>query len=384
MAGQGSESVDLREPGGVHPRADAASRRRDGCIHAAGVRRAVRVSDRPYPRLSFRLPQARHLPRDHGRSGESCHPLVRSLLRKLDAGTDSRATGCRRPVNGHGGHRQGAGSELGSDRSDQQLDPWVLPPASPSHRSRAQRRGHRGRALRIVYAGNLGRFQNIPRIAEVMAYFDDDPRVSFDIVGDGPLRPWLRAVRRGERPPQRPLPRLRRPGSTGHHDASGVRRRDRLAAPRGHPERIPEQDAVLPPQRAAGARARRNRQPTHPDPARVRGRTVGGPDQARRGEVRSSRPCWTTRPPWRRWGSGLDRCTKASSAGSDSSAAGATSLPICSALGHDSLLSSTDDPAHHHRRSGPLGHEDPAGRTGRGERGGLRAVRHRVRLAIRE
>ena len=44
----------------------------------------------------------------------------------------------------------------------------------------------------MVYAGNLGRFQNIPRIAEVMAYFDGDPRVSFDIVGDGPLGPWLR------------------------------------------------------------------------------------------------------------------------------------------------------------------------------------------------
>jgi glycosyltransferase involved in cell wall biosynthesis len=42
-----------------------------------------------------------------------------------------------------------------------------------------------------VYAGNLGRFQNIPRIAEVIAYFNGNPRVSFDIVGDGPLRPWL-------------------------------------------------------------------------------------------------------------------------------------------------------------------------------------------------
>jgi colanic acid biosynthesis glycosyl transferase WcaI len=116
-------------------------------------------------------------------------PLVRSLLRKLDAGTDSRAravvvlsTDMETTV-----RARGTGLERLAVINNH--DPWVLPPESTPHRSRV--RGRPTEGIRIAYAGNLGQFQNIPRIAEVMAYFNDDPRVSFDIVGDGPLRPWI-------------------------------------------------------------------------------------------------------------------------------------------------------------------------------------------------
>jgi colanic acid biosynthesis glycosyl transferase WcaI len=71
------------------------------------------------------------------------------------------------------------------------FDPWVLPPELATRRSEASPRTD-GAELRMLYAGNLGRFQNIPRIAEVMAHFDNDPRLSLDIVGDGPLEPWLK------------------------------------------------------------------------------------------------------------------------------------------------------------------------------------------------
>ena len=118
-------------------------------------------------------------------------PLVRSLLRKLDAGTDSRAravvvlsTDMEATVRARGGR-------LDRIAVINNHDPWVLPPESMPHRSSERSCRTEGAELKIMYAGNLGRFQNIPRIADLMAYFNGDPRVSFDIAGDGPLRPWL-------------------------------------------------------------------------------------------------------------------------------------------------------------------------------------------------
>jgi glycosyltransferase involved in cell wall biosynthesis len=118
-------------------------------------------------------------------------PLVRSLLRKLDAGTDSRAravvvlsTDMEATVRA----RRGRLDQIAVINN---YDPWVLPPELTAHRSQQRSCRTEGPELKIVYAGNIGRFQNIPRIADVMAYFNGDPRVSFDIAGDGPLRPWL-------------------------------------------------------------------------------------------------------------------------------------------------------------------------------------------------
>jgi colanic acid biosynthesis glycosyl transferase WcaI len=117
--------------------------------------------------------------------------LVRSLLRKLDAGTDRRATAVVVLSTDMADTVRARGARLGRIAVINNFDPWVLPPELTVHRSQGERRPKDGRELRIVYAGNIGRFQNVPRIAELMAYFNDDPRVSFDIVGDGPLRPWL-------------------------------------------------------------------------------------------------------------------------------------------------------------------------------------------------
>lgn len=118
-------------------------------------------------------------------------PLVRSLLHTLDAGTDSRASAVVVLSTDMADTVRARGRNLDRVAVINNFDPWVLPPEPAAHRSEARRRTG-GAQLRMVYAGNLGRFQNIPRIAEVMAYFDKDPRLSFDIVGDGPLEPWLR------------------------------------------------------------------------------------------------------------------------------------------------------------------------------------------------
>ena len=114
-------------------------------------------------------------------------PAVRWLLRKLDTGTDSRARAVVVLSTDMAETVRARGTRLDRLAVINNYDPWLLP-ESTSHRSRL--RGHT-QGLKIVYAGNLGQFQNIPRIAEVMAYFNGDPRVSFDIVGEGPLRPWL-------------------------------------------------------------------------------------------------------------------------------------------------------------------------------------------------
>jgi glycosyltransferase involved in cell wall biosynthesis len=121
----------------------------------------------------------------------SVPPLIRSLLRKLDAGTDSRATAVVVLSTDMADTVRARGTKLDRIAVINNFDPWVLPPELAVHRPQERRGRKDGPELRIVYAGNLGRFQNIPRIAEVMAYFDGDPRVSFDIVGDGPLRLWL-------------------------------------------------------------------------------------------------------------------------------------------------------------------------------------------------
>jgi glycosyltransferase involved in cell wall biosynthesis len=114
-------------------------------------------------------------------------PLVRALLRKLDAGTDRRARAVVVLSEDMAATVRARGIRPDQIAVINNYDPWVL----PAHR--IGRRGPRTEdaQLKIVYAGNIGRFQNIPRIAAVMAFFSGDPRVSFDIVGDGPLRPRL-------------------------------------------------------------------------------------------------------------------------------------------------------------------------------------------------
>ena len=118
-------------------------------------------------------------------------PLVRSLLRKLDAGTDSRARAVVVLSTDMAATVRARGGRLDRIAVINNYDPWVLPPELMPHRSQVLGCRAEGPQLKIMYAGNIGRFQNIPRIADLMAYFNGDPRVSFDIVGDGPLRPWL-------------------------------------------------------------------------------------------------------------------------------------------------------------------------------------------------
>ncbi len=48
--------------------------------------------------------------------------------------------------------------------------------------------------LRVVYAGNIGRFQNLEIVFSTLAALKDDDRLEFHFIGDGPLRPRLEKV----------------------------------------------------------------------------------------------------------------------------------------------------------------------------------------------
>ena len=66
------------------------------------------------------------------------------------------------------------------------FDPWRLDPQEgdlvPSSR------------LRVVYAGNLGRFQNLEIVFSALQELQDDPGLEFHFIGDGPMRARLDEV----------------------------------------------------------------------------------------------------------------------------------------------------------------------------------------------
>lgn len=70
------------------------------------------------------------------------------------------------------------------------FDPWAIDAAPTEHR-RGGARSRGGDTLRVVFAGNLGRFQNLETVIDAIVQLRDDPAVTFDFFGDGVLRPEL-------------------------------------------------------------------------------------------------------------------------------------------------------------------------------------------------
>lgn len=111
---------------------------------------------------------------------------VRTVLRRLDTGTDERADrvvvlseDMARTITGRGVSRS-------SVAVINNFDPWTLA-EDHSDTTYVPSDG----AIRFVYAGNLGRFQNLEAVAGVIASLANDERFRFDFIGDGPVRPWL-------------------------------------------------------------------------------------------------------------------------------------------------------------------------------------------------
>jgi glycosyltransferase involved in cell wall biosynthesis len=103
------------------------------------------------------------------------------------------------------------------------FDPWSADPdGRPSPVDRCGRRP--GDPLRVVFAGNLGRFQNLETVLAALARLAAEPLVSTDFFGDGPMRArvereiarlGLRARVHGHRPPAEVAQFLRREADLG-------------------------------------------------------------------------------------------------------------------------------------------------------------------------
>jgi glycosyltransferase involved in cell wall biosynthesis len=118
-------------------------------------------------------------------AGGSLPRAARQLLQRTDAGTDRRSA--RIVVLSR--DMADTVARRGADRQTVWLinnfDPWTLPikhPIPPDNPPNS---------LRFVYAGNLGRFQNLEHLAQAIGRLGDDTRFSFDFIGDGPMRSWL-------------------------------------------------------------------------------------------------------------------------------------------------------------------------------------------------
>lgn len=70
------------------------------------------------------------------------------------------------------------------------FDPWRE--VEPAVQSSEDMGGDRKRPMRVIFAGNLGRFQNLETLTEAMIELGDDPEIEFHIYGDGAMQDYLR------------------------------------------------------------------------------------------------------------------------------------------------------------------------------------------------
>lgn len=111
---------------------------------------------------------------------------ARTLLRQLDTSTDRRADRLVVLSEDMAETIAGRGVSRSAVTVINNFDPWTLPDddSDATYEPAAD-------VVRFVYAGNLGRFQNLEAVAGLIAALDNDERFSFDFIGDGPVRPWL-------------------------------------------------------------------------------------------------------------------------------------------------------------------------------------------------
>nr|MDT0657235.1 glycosyltransferase family 4 protein [Micromonospora sp. DSM 115978] len=145
-----------------------------------------------------------------------------AILRRIDARTDRRAD--RVVVLSRDMAETVRGRGVRPDRIAviNNFDPWSSDPGSLPMRDRPGRRP--GDPLRVVFAGNLGRFQNLETVVAALTRLADEPLVTTDFFGDGPARGFVeREIARhgldarvhGYRPPDEVARFLRREADLG-------------------------------------------------------------------------------------------------------------------------------------------------------------------------
>lgn len=111
---------------------------------------------------------------------------LRGVLRRLDAGTDRRADRVIVLSRDMGDTIARRDVDPKSVTVINNFDPWTLPEQPPDLEPSSA-----DGIIRFVYAGNLGRFQNLEAVARGLAALGNDERFRFDFIGDGPVRSWL-------------------------------------------------------------------------------------------------------------------------------------------------------------------------------------------------
>ena len=121
-------------------------------------------------------------------SGEGRHRVHSKLLRWLDARTDQAAD--RVVVLSEDMARTERRRGVAPDRivTINNFDPWVM---DEDFIAKDSGEAAGSTPLRVTFAGNLGRFQNLETVFAAVAELRDDDRIVFDFFGDGSLRRQL-------------------------------------------------------------------------------------------------------------------------------------------------------------------------------------------------
>ena len=122
-------------------------------------------------------------------AGDGRRRTLARLLRWLDARTDQKAD--RVVVLSEDMALTERRRGVTSDRivAINNFDPWVMDEAFLAPEDPAEATG--STPLRVSFAGNLGRFQNLETVFAAVVELRDDDRIVFDFFGDGSLRAQL-------------------------------------------------------------------------------------------------------------------------------------------------------------------------------------------------
>lgn len=120
-------------------------------------------------------------------SGPGIGKAMRRILRAADARTDRRSTAVVVLSEDMALTIEARGVSAGRIKVLNNFDPWAIPRAAGASISESA-------PLRVVYAGNLGRFQNFETIFQSLRRFGNDPRFRFNFVGEGPLKEPLQEL----------------------------------------------------------------------------------------------------------------------------------------------------------------------------------------------
>lgn len=120
-----------------------------------------------------------------------------ALLRRVDVGTERRAERLVVLSEDMANTVRDRGSDPRHITVINNFDPWPISSGQPvgGDETTTGRPRSVDEPLRVVFAGNLGRFQNLETVLDAVVKLRDETRIMFDFFGDGPFRAHLERAR---------------------------------------------------------------------------------------------------------------------------------------------------------------------------------------------